>query len=419
MDEDLNDQIDVKLDVKSNRMSAEEKVKEQNRIRKMAMRAREKLPKYYKSFCLVTAHLVKNAHRYYPEEKVKNDKMKDEEKCTTNQEQSGDGDQCPDPCKEVNQWLREIWTLKKQNRIREQQDFVTKLKAKHGSYQSLNRISGVPLKTIHCWCSIPKNCEHKGTVRAQMKHEEFTNFLMQDTISYSDPCKKFSGKKFLMYTWDEIYKRYQQQKDFHKHGLISRTAMQMYKSKYILLSGATPANHCLCDICENCDLLRKALLAAGLKQIPAKKYQCTDATLCSVRQGKFGTDYFFPPIKCVDWQCMECGVSKLKALIECESNAKLLKLNNRVTWHRWQKVEGHSVPRKLEIKGSLRAAVNEFLDVVKDISDHLFRANWHRNVFQYIKAHLLVGYLLQVMDFVMNFSNHYQDEVQSAYYSAT
>ena len=96
-----------------------------------------------------------------------------------------------------------------------------------------------------------------------------------------------------------------------------------------------------------------------------------------------------------------------------------MKENKRITWHRWQNAEGRSVPQKLEIRGTLRAAVNEFLDIVEDISDHLFRANWHRNVFQYIKAHLLSGYLLQVMDFAMNFSNRYQDEVQSAYYSTT
>ena len=90
---------------------------------------------------------------------------------------------------------------------------------------------------------------------------------MQDTISYSHPSRKYAGKKFLMHTWNEIYQRYDQQPEFHKYGVISKTTMRIYKPKHILLSGQTPANQCLCDICENCELIRKALLAVGIKNI--------------------------------------------------------------------------------------------------------------------------------------------------------
>ena len=67
--------IDLKIDCKKYEgCSTEEKVREQNRIRQLAKTAREKMPKDYESFCLVAAHLVKNAHRYYSnenEEKLK------------------------------------------------------------------------------------------------------------------------------------------------------------------------------------------------------------------------------------------------------------------------------------------------------------------------------------------------------------
>ena len=94
-------------------------------------------------------------------------------------------------------------------------------------------------------------------------------------------------------------------------------------------------------------------------------------------------------------------------------------MNKKITWHRWQVVKGHTVPQKLEVKGTLKSALNEFLDTIESIASYLFWANWNRNVFQYIKGHLLTGYLLQVMDFAMNFSNRYQDEIQSAYYGGT
>ena len=376
----------------------------------MASRAREKMPKDYNSYCLVAAHLVRNAHRYYSEEQ-RNQIKKEEEECTIT-------DMSPEnKCKEINQRLRVIRTLKRQNRFREQQEEVQKMKKLFGSYRDLASVSGVALKTLHGWCAMPKERQHKGTSKSLLRKEEFTNFLMQDTISYSHPCKRYSGKRFLLFTWADIYKRYQES-DFHKHGLISKTTMRLYKPKYILLSGATPANQCLCDICENCELLRKSLLAAGVKNIPPNKYACVDATLCEIRHGKFGTSSYFPPIDCIDRNCSECGKHKLRQVIQ-DNNVELLNLNRRVTWHRWQTVEGRSVPKKLEVRGTLKAAVNEFLELIESISDHLFRANWHRNVFQYIKAHLQLGYLLQVMDFTMNFSNRYQDEVQSAYYSAT
>ena len=117
-------------------------------------------------------------------------------------------------------------------------------------------------------------------------------------------------------------------------------------------------------------------------------------------------------------QCPDCGKSKLKDILE-HNNSDLLKTNKRIKWHHWQIVQGRTVSQKLEIKGTLRSAMNEFVDMVGNISAHLFQANWHRYVFQYIKGHLISEYLLQVMDFAMNFSNCYQDEIQSAYYRGT
>ena len=57
------------------------KVKEQNRIRQLAFKAREKMPKDFKSFCKVAAHLVKNAHHYWDidEEDAKKMKIEAEE----------------------------------------------------------------------------------------------------------------------------------------------------------------------------------------------------------------------------------------------------------------------------------------------------------------------------------------------------
>ena len=422
----------LKLEVKSlehkgKSLSGDEKMKEQNRIRQIAFKVRQKMPKDYDSFCKVAEHLVKNAHRYKKLEnaeevgneflfKVKNEEMSpeikkenlscDEQKATDIVNSAIKLEESGDPCKDANKMLREIKALKGQNRLTEQQECVRKLKEKVDSYRDISKTTGIPLKTVHDWCSVSRECKHKGTERANLKKEEFRNFWMQDTITYSHPGKRFANKKFLIHTWDELHKRYVQQPEFHQHGMISKTTMRGYKPKCILLSGKTPVNQCLCDHCENINLIIRALVARGLKNVPSNKYNCLDSTFCSIRNGQFGTSYSFAPKACIRRTCSNCGVQKLRDMIETNKcNQELLKTNKTLTWHRWQIVEGKSSPMKQEIKGTLRSAVNEFLTIVKDLSAHLFRANWNRNVFQYLRSNLMEGCVLQVLDFAMNFNN--------------
>ena len=219
------------------------------------------MPKDSKSFYMVACHLLKNVHRYYKEEEIIPEiKMetiqktikKDPELDIKEEKDVKKMKKCPgdlhhaelraDPCKGVNKQLHEIRTLKKQNRIREQQKLVVTMKSMYGSYRDIAKTSGIALKTVHRWCSIPKDRKHKGTIRADMKREEFTNFLMQNTITYSHLCKRYAGKKFLMHTWQEIHKRYIEQPEFHKHGIMSQTSMRTYKPKCVLLSGQIPVN---------------------------------------------------------------------------------------------------------------------------------------------------------------------------------
>ena len=215
---------------------------------------------------------------------------------------------------------------------------------------------------------------------------------------------------FFLDTWEQVYQKYLTQPEYHKHGLLSKTTMRCYRPKYILLSGSTPLSQCLCDYCENCNLLRRALVAVGIQGIPSNKYTVLDSTMCDIHHGQFGTGYQFSLAKCIMCNCNDCGKMKLGEVLKT-LNEDLLKSSKILTWHRWQLVQGRSATQKCLIKGTLKAAVNEFLDIVEDISDHLFRANWNCNMFQFIKNNLQNGYILQVMDFAMNFNNWYQDEV--------
>ena len=156
----------------------------------------------------------------------------------------------------------------------------------------------------------------------------------------------------------------------------------------------------------------------GIKSLPPNRYACVEESVCDLREGQFGTTHLFPRRNCITRKCGDCGIFKLQSILE-ECNSEILKTNKSFTWHQWKIVEGKSVPQKTEVCGSLCSGINCFLDMVEGISTHLFRANWHRHVFQYIRGHLQKGFVLQVLDFAMNFNNRYQDEVQSAYWTST
>ena len=98
-------------------ISAEEKCREQNRIRQLAFKACEKMPKDYKSFCSVAAHLYCNAHQYYKEEvapELLSENKTKTEIIKTEQMHSDDPERINT---EVHKELHQIKALKWQNQI--------------------------------------------------------------------------------------------------------------------------------------------------------------------------------------------------------------------------------------------------------------------------------------------------------------
>ena len=55
-------------------------------------------------------------------------------------------------------------------------------------------MSGVPLKMVHSWCSLPKDKIHKSKDLAEKRWKEFEEFLSQDTVSIWDYFIHFHEK---------------------------------------------------------------------------------------------------------------------------------------------------------------------------------------------------------------------------------
>ena len=320
-----------------------------------------------------------------------------------------------DMSKEVNKKLRVACDLKGKNRLVEHQNVVQQLKKEFKSFRNLSSVSGIALKTVHNWCSLPKQKVHKAKELSQLRRTEFEQFLLQDTISFAYPSKRYAGKRFLCDTLDMTRKKYLAQPEYHKYGIVSMSTMKMYRPRYILLCGETPLDQCLCDKCENFEQILKALIAIGMKCIPSNRYDAVDSVVCSTRHKQFGSDFEFPNMDCLAGKCENCGEHLLHEVIT-GGNEQLFLENKRISWRKWITQTGTSAPDKCQIKGTVRQALDELLQMLQSLKMHLFRANWNRNVFDYIRHHLSSGYIVQIFDFAMNFKNVYQDEIQSAYW---
>ena len=396
-------------------MSNEERTRLSNRVRQWALKARDGLPKEHSLFCLVVGHLLKNAHRYFklhsPTELQKHI-MHDKSISDAN------SDVDLDESKNANKKLRMINELKGKNRIHEQQELVNEMKENYQTFRNIVSVSGVSLKTVHSWCSIPKQKVHKGKELSKLRRAEFIDFLSQDTISFEHPCKKFSGKRFLRDTLEITRKKYLEQRQYHKYGIISMSSMKKYRPSNILLCGSTPLDQCLCDTCENFEQLVKTLIALGMKQIPGNRYAAVEKVLCVERYTQAGSDYTYPGFDCIYGNCTRCGEMSLEELIR-ESNQQMITENKHITWRKWLNQEGTKPKAKCQIKGTIRQAITELITLLRGLKPHLFRANWNRNTFEYIKRNLQPGHIVQIFDFAMNFRNWYQDEIQSAYYGGS
>ena len=199
-------------------MDSESKNKLNNRVRQWALKARNSLPNEHGLFCLVLSHLLKNAHRYFKLDGPSDFQKHVLEENSVSQEKR---EQIVQDFINANKKVREIGLLKSKNRIKEQEKSVSDVKGECDSLRQISRMSGISVKMVHIWFSKPKAKKHKASACAQLKKDKFEQFLLQDSISFEHPSKKFAGKRFLHDTMEITRKKYLDQSEYHKNGIIS------------------------------------------------------------------------------------------------------------------------------------------------------------------------------------------------------
>ena len=155
-----------------------------------------------------------------------------------------------------------------------------------------------------------------------------------------------------------------------------------------------------------------------MKNIPSNRYAAIDMVVCPARIQQIGSEFSFPCLNCIDGICTVCGETVLENIIQ-ENNQNILQENKHITWRKWMIKPGKSAPEKCQIRGTVKQAVTELLEIVQPLKGHIFRSNWNRNLFEYICNNIRPGYIVQIFDFAMNYRNMYQDEIQSTYWDGT
>ena len=393
----------------------EDQIKLESRVRQAAKRGRKSMPKDHDMFVLVAAHLLKNAHMYFNLKKPSVLQKKVLQKKAVSEEER---EKIIDEFKQVNKEIRQVHNLKGRNRLVEQESKVKQIRSKYQSFRKLSGRTGIPLKTVHDWCSKPKEKIHKAKELSNLRRAELVDFLMQDSITFPHPCKKHSGRRFMRDTWDVTREKYLLQPEYHKYGVLALSTMKDFRPDNILLSSATPFANCLCDYCENVNKNLRALRKVGFKGLPSNKYDAVDVSVCDFRLQQAGMSYTYPSMECILGDCPDCGVDVFAQKL-IQQNQKLVDENEVITWRKWQKPKGKSAPDNVYIRGTTKQCLEDLFSMMKYLTGHLFRANWHRNMYEYMLKQIIVGFIVQIFDYSMNFRNTHQNEVQSAYWNGT
>ena len=163
----------------------------------MRIREGDNLPNDYTMFVLVTLHLFKNAHRYFGLTSPTDMQMNLIEELSTS---TFSREEAVAEFKDASLKIRNISTLKNQNRVSEQLDKVKELKKEYGSLRNISDLTGVSLKTVHKWCTAPVTTLKKRVELSKLRRRDNEDFLLQDSISFAHPCKKYNGNRYFRNT---------------------------------------------------------------------------------------------------------------------------------------------------------------------------------------------------------------------------
>ena len=323
--------------------------------------------------------------------------------------------------------ILQLQMLRRQNRLFEHKQLVTKIKREYGSINKASLQLHVPYKTLHSLCK-PLEKKRKTVCETWVNIRLFYN---KEIVSHEHPSVRLKGHRFMTSTLEECFTLYKDDCKKEFKVAVSFSTFARLRPRNVYKIDQTPDRQCICDECENFRMVRRTLNRLGIKGVPVHSKECIEMSLCQINDSNADSndnnpdsdafhqiDPNYGRIECINRSCKECGknlvlLTILKANPNLESNVKSFEYSQ---WC-WQKKTARTRKLVLEKKsGTLLEIVTLFAKQLEGLAYHIFSCNWNYAQFQHVRDNLKPGFLLQVYDFGQNFMNVYQDEPQQVHW---
>ena len=250
----------------------------------------------------------------------------------------------------------------------------------------------------------------------RIKHDvvnKVLDFYNREDITTTYPNKTRSGKilKVLKFTCKQTYNKF-----VAEYGIkISQSTFNKLKPRDIKLMRSAKFLQCLCDICDNVGMLRKAINSSlsrhGITSFALESdLAIAKAAVCSISN-----------LSCLDRQCKVCSpATKLRPLLSEWLEDGATEVISYVKWCRvTEVVKGKEVVKmkKVTRSGKRWELFNELCSQLENYPLHLYNGISQLKAYKLCKESLRKDEAVVVCDFAENYVVRQYAEAQNAYYS--
>lgn len=198
---------------------------------------------------------------------------------------------------------------------------------------------------------------------------------------------------------------------------VSFSSFWSLRPKIVKMQSAGRWLQCLCDTCDNIEMLLKSIkgsFAYSSLAIPDQfltKFTLVAATLCEPKVSR---------LTCLNRDCEKCGVKSIRDAIKVWTNQGA---DNSLSWQKWESInatyEGRSIKRLVRntYTTTRLKAGEELISQLGSYATHCDNYFMQLNSYQQMIKSFSNHECVVVMDFAENFACQMQGEAQSAYYS--
>ena len=262
----------------------------------------------------------------------------------------------------------------------------------------------------------PKKLKGQGFSKKEV--DLVHSFYKDIEVSTCYPNKRKNAKEAVYVLKDSGPRTYQHFLNSHPEiKMSSSTFWNLRPKKIVKKKSAAKWLQCLCDVCENIDLLIKAIKGSLMRskmEVPSfleTRFKLCASTLCHPR-------VFV--VKCLDRLCDDCGINSIEEALAIWSTDNP---TEQLSWWRWEQqrteINGKDVGRltKVEHRCSRGEVVAELVRQLRPYGFHVTNflcqlAAFKENINSGKRDEAII-----VVDFAENFTCQRQSEAQSAYYS--